>query len=189
MGFKYKIGTLEHTTPCRGLDGTDSEGRVASWWANIANITGWDNYDWYFVGAFVNGVQSLDLDVVICPKGDWDYAELLSVLTGAQQLALNEDLMLDIYATTSDNVIDYETDGPGAGFFYMTNHMGWHWEIDGKVLSSVEFSADTVTSPAQGINKFEWNSPSKTNIFPSLFAKIESGVYTKTSQLCTEYFQ
>jgi|TARA_B100000768_G_scaffold181988_1_gene208095 hypothetical protein len=187
MSFKYKIGTLEHTTPCRGLDGTDSEGRVARWWANIANITGWDNYDWYFVGAFVNGVQSLDLDVVICPKGDWDYTELLSVLTGAQQKALDEDLMLDIYATSTENV--YDASGPGAGFFNITNHMGWHWEKDGRVLGSVEFSADIVTSPAEGLNRFEWNSPSKTNIFPSFWGKLESGVYTKTSQLCTEYFQ
>lgn len=186
MGFKYKIGTLEHTTPCRGLDGTDSEGRVARWWANIANITGWDNYDWYFVGAFVNGVQSLDLDVAIKPKGDWDYTELLSVLTGAQQKALDEDLMLDIYANESNPL---RPEGPVEGFFYITNHMGWHWEIDGRVLSSVVFSADIVTSPAEGLNKFEWNSPSKENIFPKFWEKWESGVYTKTSQLCTEYFQ
>ncbi len=187
MSFKYTIGTLEHNTPCRGLPGSDNEGRVASWWGNIANVTGWDNYNWYFVGAFVNGVRSLDLDVVITPKGEWDYAELLSVLTGAQQKALDEDLMLDIYATTSDNI--YGASGPGAGFFYMTNHMGWHWERDGKILSSVEFKADTVTSPVEGIYKFEWNSPSKANIFPSFWSKLESGEYTKASQLCTEYFQ
>ena len=191
MSFKYTIGTLEHNTPCRGLPGSDNEGRVASWWGNIANVTGWDNYNWYFVGAFVNGVKTVDLDVVISPKGEWDYAEVLSVLTNAQQLALNEDLMLDIYAT-EDGMQDLTSGpngGPAADYYFITNHQGWQWEDDGKVLRTANFTADQVTSPIEGLYKYKQDSPSKANVFPSCWNKLDSGVYTKTHQLCSEYFQ
>ena len=185
MSFKYTIGTLEHNTPCKGFPGGDDNGRASRWWANIANIAGWDNYDWWFVGAFANGVRTLDLDVVICPKGEWDYAELLTVLTSAQQYGLEEDIMLDIYA--APQVCDPE--GPAADFFYITNHQGWSWESNGKVITDHQFAAENVENPIAGLWKWSWNTPSKSNIFPRLWVKLEDGTYTKLKESCADYIQ
>lgn len=182
--IQYIAGNVTHN----GQWGIPNRDKVISWWNQVkTNVSGWNNYDWYIVGAFANGISNTrDLDVAIVPKSTIDYAELKSVLESGMSLGFDNSMMVDI---TACNYV-LTVDGPGNDWFRFTAYKTSQKIVDGEALYSMDIENLTDNNLEEvytGLWKQWKTNASKTNTYAKLYTRLENGTYTKTSVLVEDY--